>query len=221
LIVDYGGVLTSPLSSTVDPWLAAEGLDRDAFRTLMREWFAPDAVPNVGHDLETGSISPADFEREFARRLRRSDGSMPDAEGLLGRMFADFRMDPRMVAVLHGARTHGLRTALLSNSWGFDYDRADWDRLFDAVVISGEVGMRKPDPGIYRHTAGVLGVDPAKCVFVDDLPVNVRGAAAVGMIGLRHTDVETTVEQLQALFGLAFRPVVGQRSPSEGPDGGR
>lgn len=205
LIVDYGGVLTSPLSTTVDPWLAAEGLDREVFRTLMRDWFAPDAAPNVGHDLETGAIAPAAFEREFARRLRRTDGSMPAAEGLLGRMFADFGTDPRMVAVLHTARGHGLRTALLSNSWGFDYDRADWEQLFDVVVISGEVGMRKPDPDIFRHTAALLGVAAAECVFVDDLGVNVRGAAAVGMIGIRHTDVEVTVDELQVLFGLPFR----------------
>lgn len=205
LIVDYGGVLTTPLSATVGSWLAAEQLDPERFRAVMREWFGPEAAPNVAHDLETGRMTPADFQPQFAAALRRADGTLPDAEGLLQRMFAGFQTEQRMLDVLAAARRHGLKTALLSNSWGFDYPREGWEELFDAVVISGEVSMRKPDPKIYLHTAQVLGVAAGDCVFVDDLGPNVKAAVAVGMIGVRHRDVDTTIEELEAIFAQPFR----------------
>lgn len=204
LIVDYGGVLTTPLRDTVDSWLADERIDPEQFRALMRQWFGPDAAASIAHDLETGRVSAADFQPQFAAALRRGDGTEPEAEGLLQRMFAGFAPDPQMFDVVRTARRHGLRTALLSNSWGFDYPREEWPRLFDAVVVSGEVGMRKPQPEIYLHAAAELGLAPQECVFVDDLAPNVRGAAAVGMIGVRHGDTATTAEELTAIFELPF-----------------
>jgi putative hydrolase of the HAD superfamily len=73
------------------------------------------------------------------------------------------------------------------------------------VVISGEVGLRKPQPEIYRLAADRLGHRTDECVFVDDLAPNVRGAAAAGMVGVHHRDVEATVAELEALFGLPLR----------------
>lgn len=205
LVVDYGGVLTVPLRSTVDPWLEGERIEPERYRELMREWFGSGAAANIGHDLETGRLRPDEFQRMFAERLRRADGSSPEAEGLLARMFAGFHAEPLMIEVLRTARRHGLRTGLLSNSWGFDYPREDWAELFDVTVISGEVGMRKPEPEIYLHTAELLGLAPADCVFVDDLSPNVRAAAEVGMIGVLHRDVATTVEELEAIFATPLR----------------
>jgi len=120
-------------------------------------------------------------------------------------MFDGFEADVAMLEVLR--RLHGLdvRTALVSNSWGFDYPRDAWEGLFDAVVISGEVGARKPDPEIYLLTARRLGLPPDACVFVDDLAVNVRGAAAVGMIGVHHTSPDSTIEELEILFDQSLR----------------
>lgn len=204
LIVDYGGVLTVPLRETVEPWLAGDRIDPERFKALMREWFGRDAAANIGHDLETGRLAPAEFQAMFAERLRRADGTTPSAEGLLGRMFAGFRDDPAMSEVLRTARGHGLQTALLSNSWGFDYAREGWAELFDDVVISGEVGLRKPDPEIYRLAAQRLGLATGQCVFVDDLAPNIRGAVAVGMVGVRHRDVATTIAELSAIFDLPF-----------------
>jgi FMN phosphatase YigB (HAD superfamily) len=62
--------------------------------------------------------------------------------------------------------------------------------------------MRKPDPEIFRHTAQLLGLDPGECVMVDDLPHNIRGAVAVGMVGVLHTDVDTTRAELEVLLGV-------------------
>lgn len=205
LIVDYGGVLTNSPSELFRAWLRAEGLPTEPFRALMREWLDDQTPGNPLHDLETGKMPAAEFERLLARRLRAPDGSGPVADGLLARMFAGYARTPGMTRVIVAAKRQGLRTALLSNSWGGDYDRGDWAGLFDAVVISGEVGLRKPDPEIFLLTARRIGLRPQQCVFVDDLAVNVRGAGAVGMIGVHHTDVESTVDELEALFGLPLR----------------
>jgi putative hydrolase of the HAD superfamily len=213
LIVDYGGVLTTSPRESFRAWLQAEGMPPDRFRELMREWLGGNASgggsANPLHDLETGRLTAEEFERALAERLRGPDGTGPSPDGLLVRMFAGYRSAPGMVQVLRAAKLHGLRTALLSNSWGGEYDRTGWDGLFDAVVISGEVGLRKPDPEIFLLTARRLGLRPGQCVFVDDLAVNVRGAAAAGMVGVHHTDVQSTVDELEALFGLSFSQRAG------------
>ena len=110
-----------------------------------------------------------------------------------------------MLDVVRGARAAGIRTGLLSNSWGLDYERDGWDALFDAVVISGEVGLRKPDPAIYALAAERLDLPPEQIVFVDDLRPNVRAAAATGMVGVQHVDLETTVSELEILFDTSLR----------------
>jgi epoxide hydrolase-like predicted phosphatase len=206
LVVDYGGVLTTPLAETMAAWLRVEGVSPELFGNLMREWLAEGVASNPAHELETGRLPAVEFERLLAQRLRQSDGTGPLADGLLARMFAGFRSAPGMFGVLRNARQHGLRTALLSNSWGGEYDRQGWDELFDAVVISGEVGLRKPDREIFVLTARRLGLHPRQCVFVDDLAVNVRGAAAAGMVGVHHTSLDATVEELEALFGVPLAP---------------
>lgn len=112
--------------------------------------------------------------------------------------------DPAMLDLVRSAKRAGLATALLSNAGRSEYSRRGWRRLFDAVVLSGEVGMRKPEAAIYRYTAERLGVEPAEAVFVDDLAVNVRGAVAVGMIGVHHVDYAHTLLELEAVFNLSL-----------------
>ncbi len=206
LVVDWGGVLTVPLQDTMLAWCESDRIDADEFHRVMAEWlgtaYGDEARTNPVHALERGEIEVPHFEAELARRLRSHDGRPVEAEGLLSRMFAGFDPQPVMVGVVRQARRSGLKTALCSNSWGLEYPREGWDQLFDAVVISGEVGMRKPEPGIYRHTAALLGVDPRQCVFVDDLRPNVRGAVDVGMVGVHHVTPEDTVVELEALFGV-------------------
>jgi len=97
-----------------------------------------------------------------------------------------------------------IRTALLSNSWGNDYPRDGWEEMFDVVVISGEVGMRKPEPEIFEHTARLLDLPAGQCVFVDDMPHNVEAALRLGFVGVRHQSYAATAAQLEALFGLSL-----------------
>jgi putative hydrolase of the HAD superfamily len=210
LVVDYGGVLTSPLQDTMQSWCEDDEIDLATFRRVVKDWFGTaageEAQINPIHALERGEIAIPDFERELARRLTTHDGRPVEPEGLLARMFAGFRREQPMFDVVRRARQQGVKTALLSNSWGMDYPREEWDEVFDAVVISGEVGMRKPEPAIYHHAAKLLDLTPSACVFVDDLPSNVQGAVDVGMVGVRFVGVEQAVGELEALLGLALRP---------------
>ena len=124
---------------------------------------------------------------------------------MLGGLIVDFGgvlTEPGAEVLLAAARKHGLRTALLSNADKLgDDDIAD---LFDTVVLSGQVGFGKPDVRIYLLTAERLGLTPEECVFVDDMVSNVRGAVRAGMVGVHHRDVDTTLMELNALFGIEF-----------------
>lgn len=154
------------------------------------------------HRLERGELAVEEFDALLAGELGRR-GSPVDPLGLTRRMLGDLEeLDRSMVALVARARAAGLRTALLSNSWGNSYPDELTDGLFDVVVISGEVGMRKPEPRIYHHTVGRLGLAAGECVMVDDLPHNVRAAAAAGMVGVLHRSYDETRFELETLFGV-------------------
>jgi epoxide hydrolase-like predicted phosphatase len=172
---------------------------------LERAGLATNAVPgesSPAHRLERGELTPPEFEQALADELAVR-GSTVEAAGLLRRMLSGLTaLDPDMLDLVRRARAAGLKTALLSNSWGDHYPDELWNGLFDAVVISGRVGMRKPDAAIFRHTAELLGLDPSACVMVDDLPQHVQGAVATGMTAVQHTDVDSTRAELEVLLGL-------------------
>jgi putative hydrolase of the HAD superfamily len=211
LVVDWGGVLTSNTDAAVASWAAADGIDyphyRDAIRRLLGDsagaGVAEEARYNPLHALERGEIELPDFERRLAAELTTVGGGPVPHEGLVARMFERFEHAPDMVGLVRRAHESGLRTGLLSNSWGNDYPRDGWAEMFDVVVISGEVGMRKPDPEIFEHTLALLGLTAPECVFVDDLPRNVRAAVALGFVGVRHTSYASTAAELDALFPAA------------------
>lgn len=193
VICDWGGVLTPPLLDGIRAWLHADRIDTEHYYEVMRPYFDDTcAGDNLVHALERGEIDTCDFERELAALLRCTHGSPVVAEGLIERMFCDFDPVHDMYNALRKARTGGAGTALLSNSWGNGYPREHFDTAFDAVVISGEVGMRKPEPRIYLHTCRQLGLRPEDCVFIDDLEYNVQTAEELGMTGILHTDAATT-----------------------------
>ena len=207
VITDWGGVLTTPILTTVQAWIQADGIDWNSYRTVMRAWvtdaYGPDSIRNPVHALERGEYTGPEFEQILAARLSRIDGGAVTADGLLQRMFAASARVPVMYDLIRTLRTAGLRTALLSNSWGCDeYPRADFPGLFDAVVISGECGMRKPEEAIFRHAAEGLSLEPRECVFIDDIDANVAAAVACGMAGVHHTDAAQTAAALQDLLGV-------------------
>jgi FMN phosphatase YigB (HAD superfamily) len=104
-----------------------------------------------------------------------------------------------MLSLPHRARKAGLATALVSDAHAVPEAVA---RLFDVVVLGGALGVRKPDPEVFRRVAGLLKVAPTECVVVDDLARNVRGATAAGAVGVLHRAVSLTVEEVEILLDL-------------------
>jgi epoxide hydrolase-like predicted phosphatase len=194
LLVDYGGVLTTDVFASFDAFCAASGLPPGTVRDLFRS----DATARaLLAGLEDGTISDTSFASDFAALL----GVSPD--GLIDRLMAEAGDDKAMLDFVRTARAAGIRTGLVSNSWGVDrYDRALLAELFDGVVISGEVGLRKPSPEIYALGAEAVGLPPAACVYVDDLPGNLKPARALGMTTLHHRSAADTIAALRPLLGL-------------------
>jgi putative hydrolase of the HAD superfamily len=198
LLVDYGGVLTTNVFDSFREFCLSEGLEADAIMRLLRE--EPRAIQLV-RGLEKGELSEDDFGERFGELL-----GIERRAGLVDRMFTGMRPDEEMLRALRRARAAGIRTGLISNSMGAGrYDRAAFPELFDGVVISGEVGMHKPQAEIFLLGAERAGVEARNCVFVDDLRQNCEGAEAVGMTAILHRGAASTVPELERLFGVALR----------------
>lgn len=197
LLVDYGGVLTTDLFGSFRSFCELEGL---APETIGRRFREDRACRELLIGLETGKLPEEDFELELGALL---DVSAPQ---LIDRLFAGSRPDDAMLAAVVRARRAGIRTGLVSNSWGTRrYDREQLNELFDGIVISGEVGMRKPTPEIYELGAQRIGLEPQACVFVDDLPFNLAPAAELGMGTVHHVSAEQTIHELERLLEVGLR----------------
>jgi epoxide hydrolase-like predicted phosphatase len=196
LLVDWGGVMTTSVFGTFRAFCATEGLSPETIGERFRH--DPDSRELL-IGLESGELSEEDFEPRFAALLE-----VP-APGLIDRLFAGSNPEPAMLDAVRRARAAGVRTGLISNSWGTRrYDRALLAELFDGVVISGEEGMRKPTPAIYALGAERVGLAPGECVFVDDLPFNLEPARELGMAAVHHRDAASTVAELEQLLGVAL-----------------
>ncbi len=195
LLLDWGGVLTTNVFDSFRDFCVAEGLEPDAVKRLFRD--EPRARELV-RGLETQALTEDEFGERFGELLE-----LDDRTRLIERMFGGIRADERMMDAVRRVRAAGLRTGLISNSMGgASYDRDLFPELFDGVVISGEVGMHKPQPEIFLLGAERAGVAPEECVFVDDLRENCAGAEAVGMTVVLHRGADTTVPELEHLLGV-------------------
>jgi epoxide hydrolase-like predicted phosphatase len=191
LILDYGGVLTSSPFASFAAFCAVEGLPTDAVQARFRDDARSSEL--LGR-LETGDLPGAEFEIAFAEQL----GVAP--ENLLQRMFGGMQPDTAMLEGVRALRGRGVRMSILSNSVGIGsvYDRDGLAEVFDDWVISSEVGLRKPEPEIYELAAERLGLAPADCVYVDDLPPNLKTARALGMATVLHRgDAAATLAEIR------------------------
>lgn len=183
LLIDWGGVLTTSVLDAFDAFDRREGV-------RVRHVFEHE--PHLS-DLESGTIDLPEFERRMAASLGL------DPRGLARRIMADVRPDTEMRAAVKRYHDAGVRTALVSNSWNeADYD-ADLHALFDVVVLSQTLKVRKPAPLIYETALERLQLPAARCVFVDDLGGNLKPAKQLGMTTVKH---ERTVETVQTLDRL-------------------
>jgi epoxide hydrolase-like predicted phosphatase len=194
LLVDFGGVLTTNVFQSFKSFCRREGLPEDRIKETFRERGEGLALLR---QLERGEIESDEFERRFAPVI-----GVGDSGNLVGRLFQDMGPDEPMLDAVRTARRSGIRTGLISNSWGagLKYDPQLLGELFDEVVISGDVGMHKPEPEIFELAAARIGVPPPGCVFVDDLRENCAGAEAVGMTAILHRGSERTLPRLEELL---------------------
>jgi putative hydrolase of the HAD superfamily len=206
LLVDWGGVLTTNLFVSFGAFCEQEGLEPDALAQQFRRNPEGRALLIA---FEEGRVEEPEFERSFAALLGVSH------TGLIDRLFAGVAPDEAMVGAVRAARAAGLRTGLISNSWGTRrYPREVMEDLFDGIVISGEVGMRKPAPEMYVLGAERAGVAPSACVYVDDLPFNLPPAAELGMATVHHVSAAETVPELERILGVAL----GGPAAGDAPD---
>jgi epoxide hydrolase-like predicted phosphatase len=200
LLVDYGGVLTTNVWDSFRAFCEAEGIDREEVKRAFRD--RPEAMALLRR-LEAGELTEEQFSPLFGPII----GVREDRyEGLVDRLFAGMQPEEGMIEALRRARAAGLKTGLISNSWGRGrYDRDSFSELFDGVVISGEVGLYKPQPEIFHLGAERVGLTPPECVFVDDLRENCEGAEAVGMTAVLHRGADASLDRLEELLEVDLR----------------
>jgi epoxide hydrolase-like predicted phosphatase len=194
LLIDWGGVLTTNLFASFHAYCLRAGFPPERLIGVFR---SDPAARELLIALEKGELEEDAFELQFAAQL----GVAPD--GLIDGLFAGVHPDTAMVQAVRSARAAGVRTALVSNSWGVHrYPHEMFDELFDGVVISAEEGIRKPSRRMYELGAERAGVAPEVCVYVDDLPFNLTPAQELGMATVHHTSAETTIPELERLLGV-------------------
>ncbi len=196
LLIDWGGVLTGNLFASFDAHCVGLGLQPGTVTSTIRSDARARALV---FDLECGRMSVEAFEIELADTL-----GVPPA-GLIDALFQGAAADEAMHDVVVTLRQAGVRTGLLSNSWGADrYDRSRWADMFDVLVISGEHQVRKPDPRIYQIAVDLIGLPPTELVFVDDIGANLKPARELGMTTIRHLEAANTVAELERVFGRSL-----------------
>ena len=200
LIVDFGGVLTTPMQDAMVRFSDELGIElQDLMRVALSAYTGGNDPLVV--DFETGRISEEEFVAAFAERLSEVTGKPVEPEGLVRRIFT-LELEESMLDLVARAQSAGYRTALCSNSWGTElYPRKRLDPIFDVLVISGEVGLRKPDPKIFELTIEKLGVPADKCVFVDDHPGHLVTAAEMGMTTVLHRTPAESIREVESSPG--------------------
>jgi putative hydrolase of the HAD superfamily len=200
LLIDWGGVLTTNLFASFHAFCLAAEIDP---QKLMGRFKSDPEARELLVSLEKGKLDEREFEQKFAALLE------VEPDGLVDGLFAGVGPDEAMVNAVRMTHAAGLRTALVSNSWGVHrYPHDLFEELFDGVVISAEEGIRKPSRRMYELGAERAGVAPEACVYVDDLPFNLAPAAELGMATVHHTSADTTIPELERLLGLGLRDAV-------------
>lgn len=203
LIIDFGGVLTTPLQDALAGFAEGLGIElQDLVRVALGLYTGTE--DRLVHDFETGVISEEDFAQGFVARLQEASGVRVPPEGLVQKMFA-VDLEEDMWSAVEAIKSAGFKTALLSNSWGTSlYPRARLADVFDSLVISGEVGLRKPDPRIYALALDRIEVEAQRSVFVDDHPGHLAAASALGMSTILHRSPGETIAELESVFGVSL-----------------
>jgi putative hydrolase of the HAD superfamily len=202
-------VLTTSLGDAFRAFCEREGVDYERVRAAIRRAYGDADPESLVARFETGRLEKEHFERELAAVLSEGLDRPVAPDDLITRMLADLRLDEEMIEAVRAARAGGIRTALLSNSWGVEYYPHDLlAELFDEIVISGQVGLRKPDADIFEMAVERIGLPAGECLFVDDVHHNIEAAKAAGMRGVLHEQASATIPELERLLGIPLRKTV-------------
>jgi putative hydrolase of the HAD superfamily len=204
VISDFGGVLTTPLLEAFAAIHEEDGLDRGALGAALRRVAEREGVHPL-FELECGRMTERDFLRKLAAQLRADLGRDIELRSFAERYFGHLRPNEAMIGFMRELRARGYRLAMLTNNvreW-----EPRWramlpvDELFEVVVDSAFVGVRKPDPAIYRLTCDRLEVEPERCMFVDDNEPNCAAAAELGMTAVVFRDNAQAMAEMRAALG--------------------
>jgi putative hydrolase of the HAD superfamily len=199
VLIDFGGVITTSVLQAFEEFGESLGAPPGLIVELLRQ---DTAARKLLVEHECGRIDADVFDRGFAERLH-ARGLEVRPNRLSARMQAGLRHDEGTMRLIEELRAGGVPIALVSNAFGRDcYAGFDLEALADVVVISSEVGVRKPSRRIYAIACERLGIDPHQVVMVDDLQQNLDGAARLGIAGVLHTDATDTRRQLSERFGI-------------------
>jgi putative hydrolase of the HAD superfamily len=203
VISDFGGVLTTPLLGSFAALQNETGIDAGALGRAMQR-IAEREGEHPLFELERGRISEADFLDALQRELASDLGHEPQLHRFSEIYFEALQVNDPMIGLMRDARARGYRMALLTNNI------REWeplwrsmlpvDEIFEIVVDSAFVGMRKPEPEIYGLTVERLGdgIGPADCLFVDDVAVNVDAARDAGMQAVHFQSNEQAIPEIEA-----------------------
>ena len=214
VIWDFGGVVTSSPFEAFSRYEAERGLPADTIRRIN----ATDPDSNAWARFERAEIDAAAFDRLFAEEAARIGHDVRGAE-ILALLSGDVR--PAMVAAIDTIKSCGFRTGCITNNVpaghgaGMALTLGKAESIgaimarFDHVIESSKAGIRKPDPRIYEMMCAALAVEPSACIYLDDLGINCKPAAQLGMAAIKVTSGEQALDELGALLALTFGPVGG------------
>jgi len=207
VIFDFGGVITASPFEAFNRLEEERGLPRD----FVRQVNARDPDSNAWARFERAEIDAAAFDRAFAAEARAL-GHELEGEAVLAVLAGAVR--PAMVSALDTLKSRGFAIGCITNNVpsgkGAGMARSDSAAAeiaaimerFDHVLESSKVGVRKPDPAIYRMMCDALGVAPADCIYLDDLGINCKPAAMLGMHAIKVTSGEQALADLSAALEM-------------------
>jgi putative hydrolase of the HAD superfamily len=204
VVSDFGGVLTTPLMQAFAALQDAKGIPLAQFGAGMARAAELAGGAQPLFELEKGTISERQFVAQLSAGLGDVLGRPVDLDGFGDTFFAALHPNEELFAFMRELHGRGYRMAILTNNVR-EWEQL-WramlpiDEIFELVVDSAFVGMRKPDAAIYRLLLDRLGLPAEATVFVDDLEVNCEAARALGMHAVRFGSTEQTIADVEALL---------------------
>ncbi len=205
VIFDLGGVVVSSPLHAIARYEREQGITEGFVNRVVVDTGASGAWSR----LELGELPIEQFYDEFDRDCERAGQSI-SARDMMSSIAEGAGPRPQMIAAIRSIREQGLRVAALTNNWSSEEKRDQAPNelrpLFHVFVESSVVGLRKPDPRIYRHVCAELGVEPRAAVFLDDIGRNLKTARRLGMTTIKVEDPDRALAELEAALGFALQP---------------